>query len=47
MKAARRRVGFQTHAFVYLIVNTFISVLCLFSDGKLPIELWLSWGFGL
>lgn len=47
MKAARRRVGFQTHAFVYLLVNSFISALCLFSDGDLPVGLWLSWGFGL
>jgi len=47
LKIARRRVGFQTHAFVYLIVNTFISALCLFSDGRVPVSLWLSWGLGL
>jgi hypothetical protein len=47
MKTARRRVNFKTHAVVYVLVNTFISALCLFSGGKIPVDLWLAWGFGL
>lgn len=47
MKTARRRVSFKTHAVVYVLVNTFISALCLFSGGKIPVDLWLAWGFGL
>lgn len=47
MRIARKRVGFQKHAIVYVIVCAMISGLCLLSAGKIPANLWLWWGFGL
>lgn len=47
MKIARRRVKFQKHAIVYLIVCAVISLLCLVSGGRVPVDLWWAWGIGL
>lgn len=47
MKIARRRVGFQKHALVYFIVCSVISLLCLVSGGRVPVDLWWAWGIGL
>ncbi|AXE19191.1 hypothetical protein DR864_16245 [Runella rosea] len=47
MKIARRRVKFQKHAIVYLIVCSVISLLCLVSGGRVPVDLWWAWGIGL
>jgi len=47
MKIARRRVGFQKHALVYFIVCSVISLLCLVSGGRIPVDLWWAWGIGL
>ena len=47
MKIARRRVGFQKHALVYFIVCSVISLLCLISGGRVPVDLWGAWGIGL
>jgi hypothetical protein len=47
MKIAQKRVGFQKHAIVYLIVCTVISILCLVSGGPVPFSLWVGWGIGL
>jgi 2TM domain len=47
MKIARRRVGFKKHALVYFIVCSVISLLCLVSGGRVPVDLWWAWGIGL
>ncbi|MDF7819036.1 2TM domain-containing protein [Runella sp. MFBS21] len=47
MKIARRRVGFQKHVIVYLLVCSVISIICLIEGGKIPFDLWWAWGIGL
>ncbi|MBD2609539.1 2TM domain-containing protein [Scytonema hofmannii FACHB-248] len=48
MSNSRRR-KFKTHLFLYLIINTFLVVIDVMTDGKLNWAYWpiLGWGLGL